>query len=44
MLVLTHFFGRYGSEDAFADEAAQEFGDEIVLVSDLYRIPLPPRR
>jgi ribonuclease Z len=44
MLVLTHFSSRYGSEDAFADEAAQEFGGEIVIASDLDRIPLPPRR
>ena len=44
MLVLTHFSPRYGGEDAFADEAAQEFGGEIVLAADFDRIPLPPRR
>lgn len=44
MLVLTHFSPRYGDEDAFADEAAEEFGGEIALASDFDRIPLPPRR
>jgi ribonuclease Z len=44
VLVLTHFSPRYGGEDAFADEAAEEFGGEIVLASDFDRIPLSPRR
>jgi ribonuclease Z len=44
MLVLTHFSRRYGAEDAFAEEAALEFGGGIVLAADLDRIPLPSRR
>ncbi len=43
MLVLTHFSPRYGGEQAFADEAALEFGGEILLAADLDRIPMPPR-
>ena len=43
-LVLTHFSPRYGGEDAFAIEAAEEFDGDIVLASDLARIPLPSRR
>jgi ribonuclease Z len=44
MLVLTHFSPRYDGEDLFAEEAAEEFGGEIVVASDFDRIPLPPRR
>jgi len=43
LLVLTHFSPRYGDEQAFADEAALEYDGEIVLASDLDRIPLPRR-
>lgn len=43
-LVLTHFSPRYDSEDAFTDEAAEEFDGEVVLATDFDRIPVPPRR
>jgi ribonuclease Z len=43
-LVLTHFSQRYPEADGFAAEAAEEFGGEIVVASDLARIPVPPRR
>lgn len=43
LLVLTHFSPRYGGEQVFADEAALEFDGEILLASDLDRIPVPPR-
>jgi ribonuclease Z len=43
-LVLTHFSQRYLDPQAFHDEAAQEFTGEIVVASDLTRIPLPTRR
>jgi ribonuclease Z len=43
LLVLTHFSPRYSDEEAFADEAALEYGGEIVLASDLDRIAIPPR-
>jgi ribonuclease Z len=43
LLVLTHFSPRYGDERAFADEAALDFDGEIVLASDLDRIPMPRR-
>lgn len=44
ILVLTHFSPRYDDERAFADEAAIEFGGDIVLANDLDRIPFPSRR
>ena len=48
LLVLTHFSQRYGSGPAemsqFAEEAAAAFDGEIVVASDLDRIPLPSRR
>ena len=53
MLVLTHFSQRYesdsgsgsGSEgvERMAVEAAEAFGGEVVVASDLARIPVPPR-
>jgi ribonuclease Z len=43
-LVLTHFSQRYDDPAAFRDEAAERFGGEIVVASDLSRVPVPPRR
>ena len=51
-LVLTHFSQRYESEsgsrsdgvDRLAGEAAEAFGGEVVVASDLARIPVPLRR
>jgi ribonuclease Z len=43
-LVLTHFSQRYPDPDLFAAEAAEEFSGDIVVASDLDRIPVPPRR
>jgi ribonuclease Z len=43
-LVLTHFSQRYTDPDRFAAEAAEEFSGDIVVASDLDRIPVPPRR
>jgi ribonuclease Z len=43
-LVLTHFSQRYPDSSAFGDEAARHFHGEIVVASELERIPLPPRR
>jgi ribonuclease Z len=46
LLVLTHFSQRYehGDGPRLADEAAAAFGGQVVLASDLDRIPVPPRR
>ena len=46
LLVLTHFSQRYrpGDEQRLADQAAREFGGEVVLAHDLDRIPVPRRR
>ncbi len=46
LLVLTHFSQRYESsgDKRLAAEAAAAFGGEVVLASDLDRIPVPPRR
>ena len=46
LLVLTHFSQRYesGDDKRLAAEAAAAFGGEVVLASDLDRIPVPPRR
>jgi ribonuclease Z len=43
-LVLTHFSQRYPDPERFAEEAAAEYGGEIVVASDLDRVPLPSRR
>jgi ribonuclease Z len=45
-LVLTHFSQRYGADELakFADEAAVSFTGDIVIASDLDRVPVPPRR
>jgi ribonuclease Z len=42
-LVLTHFSQRYGDTAAFGEEAASHFSGEIVVATDLARIPLPVR-
>jgi len=46
LLVLTHFSQRYQSGDSqrLADEAARAFGGQVVLATDLDRVPVPPRR
>jgi ribonuclease Z len=46
LLVLTHFSQRYDDDGAerLAGEAAAAFGGEVVLASDLDRIPVPRRR
>jgi ribonuclease Z len=45
-LVLTHFSERYRAEDEprFVAEAASVFDGDIVLVHDLDRVAVPPRR
>jgi ribonuclease Z len=43
-LVLTHFSQRYPDPSRFGVEAAEEFAGDIVVASDLDRIPVPPRR
>ncbi|WP_328388280.1 ribonuclease Z [Nocardia sp. NBC_00416] len=43
-LVLTHFSQRYRTLDAHSAEARREFGGDMVLASDLDRIPFPSRR
>jgi ribonuclease Z len=45
-LVLTHFSERYteADEPRFAEEASAAFGGDLVLATDLARIPMPPRR
>ncbi len=49
LLVLTHFSQRYESasgaegDERLAGEAAEAFGGEVVLASDLSRIPVPLR-
>jgi ribonuclease Z len=51
LLVLTHFSQRYESDsgsgsdgvERMAGEAAEAFGGEVVVASDLARIPVPPR-
>jgi ribonuclease Z len=43
-LVLTHFSQRYDDLTLFQDEAAAEFGGEIVVATDLARIRVPKRR
>ncbi|WP_433731507.1 ribonuclease Z [Nocardia sp. CA-129566] len=43
-LVLTHFSQRYRDLDGHLDEASEYFTGEIVIATDLARIPLPQRR
>lgn len=43
-LVLTHFSQRYRTLDDHLVEARREFTGDIVIATDLTRIPLPPRR
>jgi len=42
-LVLTHFSRRYRDPERFRDEAAEFFAGEIMVASDLDRIPVPGR-
>ena len=42
-LVLTHFSQRYQDAGAFAAEAAQHFGGDIVVAEDLMRVTVPKR-
>jgi ribonuclease Z len=42
-LVLTHFSQRYTDPDRFAAEAAEEFSGDLVIATDLARIPVPAR-
>jgi ribonuclease Z len=46
LLVLTHFSQRYdsGGSQRLAGEAASAFGGQVVVATDLDRIPVPPRR
>jgi ribonuclease Z len=43
-LVLTHFSQRYPDLSLFYEEAAAEFGGEIVVATDLARTLVPARR
>ncbi|GAB2598845.1 ribonuclease Z [Paractinoplanes abujensis] len=43
-LVLTHFSQRYPDAGRFLEEARASFDGEIVVGSDLDRVPVPPRR
>ena len=42
-LVLTHFSRRYDDPDAFHAEASATFHGDLVIASDLLRVPVPPR-
>jgi ribonuclease Z len=42
-LVLTHFSERYPDIERYRDEAADEFGGDLVSAEDLDRIPVPKR-
>lgn len=42
-LVLTHFSQRYDDPAAFREEAAEHFGGDVVVASDLSRVAVPPR-
>jgi ribonuclease Z len=42
-LVLTHFSQRYPDPDAFRVEATAHFKGDIVVASDLARVPVPKR-
>ncbi len=43
-LVLTHFSQRYQDPARFGEEAAEEFGGEVVVAADLVAVPVPRRR
>ncbi len=43
-LVLTHFSQRYPDPDRFAAEAREHFTGELVIATDLSRVPVPARR
>lgn len=43
-LVLTHFSQRYPALDEHRREAERYFDGELVIATDLSRVPLPPRR
>jgi ribonuclease Z len=43
-LVITHFSQRHPDATPLAEQAAAEFGTEVVAASDLLRVPFPPRR
>ena len=42
-LVLTHFSRRYDDPEALRAEASAEYGGELVVASDLLRVPVPGR-
>jgi ribonuclease Z len=42
-LVLTHFSQRYTDLRPYRDQAAEEFGGDLVIAEDLMRIGVPPR-
>jgi ribonuclease Z len=42
-LVLTHFSQRYADTSRHRDEAAEQFGGELIVAEDLARIPVPHR-
>jgi ribonuclease Z len=42
-LVLTHFSQRYDDPERFAAEAREHFDGDVVVASDLLRVPVPPR-
>lgn len=43
-LVLTHFSQRYDDPAVFGAEAARYFNGDIVVASDMCRVPVPRRR
>jgi ribonuclease Z len=43
-LVLTHFSQRYPDPARFGEQASARFAGEVVVASDLQRVPVPPRR
>jgi ribonuclease Z len=42
-LVLTHFSQRYTDMRPYRDQAAEEFGGDLVIAEDLMRVSVPPR-
>ena len=43
-LVLTHFSQRYPDTAPLADDARRHFAGDLVVATDLMRVPVPPRR